>query len=130
MGHRRKRRGMAAMAIVVILIIVDLIVLRMVIGGGRDQALTAHRIETVRAFYAAEAGINMAVREIMASASGTDEDGDGAAGTISDDADDATDPMLSSARVVVTSSIDGDETTLTSAGRAGEARRELEVVLE
>ena len=35
------------------------------IGGGRDHDLTVKRMDTLRAFYAAEAGMNIAIRELM-----------------------------------------------------------------
>jgi hypothetical protein len=62
-----------------------------------------------------------------------DEDGDGGTGTISDDSDDGTDPTLGNARFVVTAAADTPavgQTTLTSSGRSGEARRKMEAVLE
>jgi hypothetical protein len=110
-----------------VLVVLDLIIVGMVLAGGREQDLTARRLETVRAFYAAEAGINMAVREVM---DGADEDGDGTMGTVSDDGNAANDPSLGSAQVFVTAATSGGETTLTSKGRCGEATRELEAALE
>ena len=71
--------------------------------------------------------MNMAIREMMNDA---DEDGDGAIGTISDDGNAATDPTFGQAQVLVTSAVAGPQTTLTSQGRAGEARRNVEAVLE
>jgi hypothetical protein len=109
-----------------LLVVVDLIIVGMVLAGGREQDLTVRRLETVRAFYAAESGINMSIRELM---EGGDEDGDGEMGTISDDGNAANDPSLGSAQVFVTAVTSG-ETTLTSKGRSGEATRELEAVLE
>jgi hypothetical protein len=118
---------MAAVALIVVLLVVNLIVVCMVVGGGRDHELTVRRAETVRAFYAAEAGANMAIREMMQNA---DEDGDGTIGTISDDGNDATDPALGAARLVVTYGSSGGQATLTSTGRCGTARRRVEAVLE
>ncbi len=77
---RCRRRAMAAVAMVALLVTVDLIIVVMVIGGGRDHDLTVRRVETIRAFYAAEGGMNMAIREEMQNA---DEDGDAVVGTIS-----------------------------------------------
>ena len=125
-----KRRGIAAVAMVVILLMVDLIVVGFVLGLGRDHNLTAHRIQTLEAMYAAEAGVNMSIREMMYD---VDEDGDGTAGTISDDSDDGTDPAVGNARFVVTAAADTPlvgQTTFTSAGRSGEAQRKMESVLE
>lgn len=122
-SSRPVRRGVAAIVMIVLLLVVDLIALGMVLGGARDQDLTVRRLETVQAFYAAEAGMNMAVREIMLDA---DEDGDGTTGGISDDDDDANDPGFGAARVRVTRSPDAGGTLLTSEGRAGQSDRKLE----
>ncbi len=112
---------------VIALVIVDLIIISIVIGGARDHDLTIHRIDSIQSFYAAEAGMNMAIREMMIA---TDEDGDGAIGTISDDATPANDPTFGQAQVLVTSAVAGPITTLTSQGRAGDARRHIDVDLE
>jgi hypothetical protein len=125
-----QRRALAAVAMVVVLIIIDLIVVGMVVGLGRDHHLTVHRMQTLEAMYAAEAGMNMSIREMMYD---LDEDGDGAVGTISDDSDDGTDPGVGNARFVVTAAADtpaAGQTTLTSAGRSGEAQRKMETILE
>ncbi|MHC4427070.1 MAG: hypothetical protein ACYS0D_00500 [Planctomycetota bacterium] len=127
---RGQRRGVAAVAMVVFLVVVDLIIVGFVVGLGRDHNLTVHRMRTLEAEYAAEAGINMSIREMMNDA---DEDGDGAIGTISDDSDEGTDPTLGNARFVVTAAADtplAGQTTLTSAGRSGEARRTIDSILE
>jgi hypothetical protein len=109
------------------LLTVNVIIIGIVLSGARDHDLGARRLETVRSFYAAEAGMNMAIREMMVD---VDEDADGTVGTISDDANDANDPDLGSARVVVTESTVGAQTTLSSVGRSGDARREVQAVLE
>ena len=75
-------------------------------------------------------GMNMSIREMMNDA---DEDGDGAVGTVSDDDDDGTDPGVGNARLVVTAATDtpaAGQTTLTSAGRSGDARRTIDSILE
>ena len=124
---KRARRGLSAVVMVAVLLLVGLAIMGVVISGSRHQDLTVHRVDTVRAFYAAEAGANMAIRELVED---TDEDGDGTVGTISDDGNAVNDPALGVARLVVTQSVSGAETTLTSTGRAGGARREIETVLE
>ena len=91
----------AVIGVIVFLLVVGVIIVGMVLGGARDQDLTVRRLETVQAFYAAEAGMNMAIRELMVA---VDEDADGAIGTISDDSNDGTDPTIGTGRVVVTSS--------------------------
>ncbi len=124
---RNNRRGTAAVSMIIVLMLVDLIIVGMVIGGARDHDLTVKRIETIQAFYAAEAGMNMAIRELM---NNNDEDGDGTVGTISDDATPANDPTLGQAQVLVTSAVAGPQTTLTSQGRSGDARRHIAAILE
>ncbi len=112
---------------IIALVIVNLIIVGIVIGGARDHDLTIKRIETIESFYAAEAGMNMAIREMMNNA---DEDGDGAIGTISDDGNAANDPTFGQAQVLVIVAVAGPPTTLRSKGRSGDARREVETVLE
>ena len=115
---------------VVILITLNLIIVGFVIAGARDHRLTEHRLRTIQAFYAAESGMNMAIREMMEDA---DEDLDGFIGTISDDSNDATDPQIGPARFVVTintNSPDVGLNTLTSNGRSGESRRSMKGVME
>ncbi len=126
---------MIAVAMIVLMIIVDLIIVGMVISQARDHDLTVRRLQTIESLYAAEAGMNMSIRELMVPA---DEDGDDdgswpfGIGTISDDSNDATDPALGNARFVVTAEADTPavgQTTLTSEGRSGEARRRMQAVL-
>jgi Tfp pilus assembly protein PilX len=121
------RRGAAAVAVVASLLVVNLIIVGLAVGGARDQDLTARRVETIRAFYAAEAGANMAVRELMLD---SDEDGDGAVGTISADGNSANDPAMPFAPFMVDLVIDGAQSTITSAGRSGDATRTIELVLQ
>ena len=137
--RRDRRRGITAVVMVVVLLIIDVIIVGMVLSGARHHELTVGRMDTIQAFYAAEAGANMAIRELQV---GVDEDGDDALnpdpvpdgiGTISFDdpvVDDANDPTFGSAQVVVTAVIAGSTTTLTSEGRSGTARRTIEAVVE
>jgi hypothetical protein len=125
-----RRRAVAAVAMVAVLIVLNLIVVGLVVGLGRDHSLTVYRMQTVEALYAAEAGMNMSIKEMMVDA---DEDGDGTVGTVSDDSDDDTDPSVGNARFVVTAAADtpaAGQTTFTSAGRSGEARRTIDSILE
>ena len=115
---------------VVALVIISLIVIGITSGSARDHDMTVRRVETIEALYAAEAGINMSIRERM---TGVDEDGDGVVGTISDDGDAANDPTLGIARFLVTLSAGApraNQTTLISEGRSGAARRKLNAVVE
>ena len=132
-----RHRGIAAIVMVMVLLIIDVIIVGMVLSGARHHELTIGRMDTIQAFYAAEAGANMAIRELQVD---DDEDGDAdpsnpipdGVGTISfdDPVDDANDPSFGSAQVVVTAVIAGSTTTLTSEGRSGTARRTIEAVLE
>jgi hypothetical protein len=112
---------------IVLLVLVDLIIIGMVVSGARGHDLTVRRVDTVQAFYTAEAGMNMAIREMMIN---TDEDGDCRVGSISHDGDDTNDPIFASAQVVVTSAASGPEMSLSSQGRSGGARRRMEAVLD
>ena len=119
-----------AVAMIVVLVTIDLIIIAMVLGGAREHDLTIKRKQTIESFYAAEAGANMAIRELMED---NDEDLDGTTGTISDDGVPANDPALGNAQFYVTVSQDfpvAGQKTLTSHGRSGDARRRLESVLK
>jgi len=122
-----KRRGAAVVAIILAMLVLSLITIGMVLGGSRDQDLTVRRLETVRAFYAAEAGANMSIRELMLS---TDADADGGVGSISDDGNAANDPNMGAAQVRVTRIVSGPQTTLTSRGRSGQANRVIQAILQ
>ena len=126
---------MIAVAMIVLMIVVDLIIVGMVISQARDHDLTVRRLQTIESFYAAEAGVNMSIRELMIP---LDEDGDDdgswpfGIGTISDDTNPATDPALGNAQFVVTAEANtpvAGRTTITSEGRSGEARRRMQAVL-
>jgi len=127
LARRHHRQGAAAVAVIASLLVVNLIIVGFAVGGARDQDLTVRRLETIRAFYAAEAGANMALRELMVD---SDQDGDGAVGTISDDGNSANDPSLPSAPFMVDMVTDGPQSTLTSVGRSGAAVRTIELVLQ
>ena len=117
---------MAAVIMVVLLALIGMMVIGMVLTGARDMNLTGRRIETVQAFYAAEAGMNLSLREMMKN---SDEDGDGTIGTISDDGNAGNDPTIGSAQVSVTAVVAGAQTTLTSKARAGSAIRSIKAVV-
>ena len=71
--------------------------------------------------------MNMAIREVMQN---VDEDGDGGIAAISDDGNDANNPAFGPATFMVTSSTAGSETTLSSVGRSGEARRRMDATVD
>ncbi len=133
-GH--SRRASAAVVVIIMLVILNLIILSVTLNQAHDHDLTVRRLHTIKAYYAAEAGVNMAVRELMIPA---DEDGDNdgawpfGIGTISDDDDDGTDPTLGTAKFVVFAVEDtpkDGQSSLTSQGRSGLARRQMTTVIE
>ncbi len=115
------------MIMVVMLLLINIIILSIVLGGSRDHLLTQRRVETVQAFYAAEGGMNMAIRELLEN---SDEDGDGTIGSVSDDGNDGNNPDLGSASLRVTLEADSGQTTLTSQGESGDTHRAVKAVLE
>jgi hypothetical protein len=122
---RPYRRAIVAVAMIIILLLINLIIVGMVVSQARDHDLTVRRQQTVEAFYAAEAGVNMSIRELMVPG---DEDGDGVTGTISYENnpgpyDPDNDPILGNAQFYVLGT--DPVTTLTSEGRSGEARRTM-----
>jgi hypothetical protein len=120
------RRGSVGVAVILILVLVQVAVVSVVLSGARDQDTTVRRLESVRAFYAAEAGMNMAIREVREN---NDEDGDGGIGSISDDGNDANNPSLGQASVWVTSAVVNDDTEFYSVASAGTATREVTSVM-
>ncbi len=122
------RRGAAGIAVIVVLVILQIALVGAVLAGARGHDATARHLESLRASYAAEAGVNMAVRELRLD---TDFDGDGTIGTISDDGNDANDPALGPAQFTVTlTAVAGGQTTLRSAARCGESRRHIQAILD
>ncbi|MBL0926555.1 MAG: hypothetical protein IBJ11_02740 [Phycisphaerales bacterium] len=107
-----------AIAVMILVAVAELAVVSIVTRTGRDQGLTNRRIETVQSFYASEAGINMAMREMWQN---TDEDGDGTIGGINSGTNRATDPAVGTARVYVTRTNSGSTMTLNSFARCGQA---------
>lgn len=115
---RAGRRGAAAVTMVLVLVILHVAIVVGVVIGARGQEMTVHRLDAARAFYASEAGIQMALREIM---TGLDEDGDGGVGTISDDGNSSTDPQLNGAAFAVVKPDPSGR--VQSLGRSGASRR-------
>ncbi len=111
----------------VMMLLVDLIIIGIVLGGSRDHELSSRRLESVQAFYAAEAGMNMAVREVVHYC---DEDGDGAAGSISDDEQNWNDPAIRTAQTYVEADIKTSHVQMKCTGYKGHARRRIQAVME
>lgn len=121
------RRGAIGVAAVIVLVFCQLLIVGVVIAGTRDEDATVQRLNTSRAFYAAEGGLNMAIREVL---SNSDDDGDGAVGTLSNNAILADDPGMGEARVYVVKAVSGTITTMVSRGRCGMTRRQLTTEIE
>lgn len=118
----RSRTGSAAVAVLVLLVVLQIVVMGVAWGGARDQGASVDRVDAARAYYATEGVANMAMREIFV---GTDEDGDGGVGTISNDASAGTDPNISLGQARCVSSVSGGVTTYSVSGRSGGALRKI-----
>ncbi|MGE3107718.1 MAG: hypothetical protein AB7G11_02220 [Phycisphaerales bacterium] len=126
--HRaRSRRGAAALAVILGMLLMQLAIVAMVVGASRRHDLAGTRINSMRSFYAAEAGINMGVRELM---NNTDEDQDGTVGAVSDDGNAITDPQTGQGTSFVVSKIvNGNQVTLRSVATANSTVRFVEITL-
>jgi Tfp pilus assembly protein PilX len=109
------------------LVLIEVVVVVSVLGGGMQNDLTLQRIETNRAFYAAEAGAAMAAREAWLN---SDEDGDGSVGGISDDGNTDNNPTVGAASVMVEMTEVSGEIVLIATGRTDRARRRVEIRVE
>ena len=126
-GNRRRwctRTGAAAAAVILMLVIAELLITSAVLGSALDQDATLGRIESLRAFYAAEAGLNMSVRELMV---GVDENGDGTIGTVSNDGSATSDSVLEGGATFSVTISAGTPSQVVSSGSAGTARQVIEV---
>ena len=126
-GNRRRwctRTGAAAAAVILMLVIAELLITSAVLGSALDQDATLGRIESLRAFYAAEAGLHMSVRELMV---GVDENGDGTIGTVSNDGSATSDSALEGGATFSVTISAGTPSLVVSSGSAGTARQVIEV---
>ncbi|MCC6909396.1 MAG: hypothetical protein IT430_15760 [Phycisphaerales bacterium] len=127
LGHgQATRRGSVLAAVIVLLLILELAIASLLMNSTSEQGIGIDRLDTVRAFYAAEAGAQMALREITI---GRDEDGDGTVGGVSDDGEAANDPALGLARFHVTVTAGADATIITSEGVCGNASRVMQLIV-
>lgn len=109
------RRGMAIVAVVVMIAIIHITVMGAVTRGGAEADILALRIETVRAFFAADSGVIIWLRE-------------DAAGSTPDSGESVS---IGSQKVLWVDSPEAGETgTLVVEGQSGRARRRLSVELE
>ncbi len=125
-GSRSKRRGSVLAAVIVLLLILELAIAALLMNSTNEQGVGLDRMDTVRAFYAAEAGAQMALREITL---GRDEDGDGTIGGVSDDGQAATDPAIGPARFHVTVAAGAEGAIITSEGACGNACRVMQLIV-
>ncbi len=124
----RHRRGAIALALVLALLLLELAIVASVVGGTRRHDLTGARINSMRSFYASEAGINMGVRELM---NNQDEDGDGTIGAVSDNGNSLDDPGAGQGTAfVVSKTQQGNRRTLRSVATSNSTVRYIEVVIE
>ena len=122
-GHRR---GIAALTMAVMLAMLALAVAGLVMGGAREHDLAVSRMDTERSFYCAEAGISMGLREAYL---GSDVDGDGGIGSISDDNNASNDPRIGTAGVHVARLKAPNSSTLIAKATAGTTQHRVETVI-
>ncbi|MDX2017961.1 MAG: PA14 domain-containing protein [Planctomycetota bacterium] len=108
------RRGSVVITVIIALIVLQLVVVSITVSGARDQDVMAKRVEAARAFYAAEAGAAMAMREI---ATNVDEDSNGSVGGVAA----YSSGTLTTAPVIASTS--GLITTIQAVGANGAASR-------
>ncbi|TVQ54208.1 MAG: hypothetical protein EA377_06155 [Phycisphaerales bacterium] len=115
-GKPTSRRGAAAVAMVVLMLLMALILVGMVLAGARQQEVGLSRVEAARAFYAAEAGLNVAARELVLD---EDVDDNGQVGSIAI----MTMPGSSNTTTMVDVERNGNTAVLTAYGESGRANR-------
>lgn len=120
------RRGIAIVAMVGIMLLGEVVLVTSLMAVRHDQMLATYRLDSVRAFYAAEAGMNLAIREVMADA---DEDGDGTIGSVSDNDTDEDDVVLGVATLRVIRTDSPEDFVLRADARCGMSRTSLEASL-
>lgn len=110
---RHPRRAFAVASVVVLLLMLNVLAFGTIDGARDDGGAAALRVETLRALYAAESGVQIAVGELNAGREAPEE------GTIID---------LDNA--VVEFQATSDPASITIEGRAGLGRRRLVVEFE
>lgn len=123
----RDRAGTVLVALVVVLALAGGVAGLMVVSSTNDQHQTVSRTSGTRAFEAAQASVEMSIKEVMDS---VDRDSDGVVGTISDDNNAANDPVIGGARAWSTKSTTGSTTLIVGRGAAGESEHSVQVTLD
>ncbi len=125
--HRPRRFGAVGIGMVVALVLLQLTVVGMVIEGAREQDTTIQRLDSCRAFYAADGAMNMAIRELVSYA---DDDNDGQTGGISNDGNASNDVPVATGTLAMAARVESaGVTTITADGRAGSCRRRVTAVI-
>ncbi|MCU0688206.1 MAG: PA14 domain-containing protein [Phycisphaerales bacterium] len=88
---RLQRRGTASVAALIAMAILGLVVSLAVMAGARDSDIAMRKLNAVRAQGAAQAAQERSIAEFVRN---VDDDGDGRAGSISDNGNDADNPLL------------------------------------
>ena len=119
----RRRRGLVLLGAVITFLVLACVAATgaALLSSGQQGFFVSS--ESTLAFYAADAGIEMALKETYA---GADLDGDGTIGGISSDGDGSNDARIGGSTVEV----DCQAGLFTSTGSHGAARRRIEVVAQ
>lgn len=113
------RRGIAGITAVAIVVVLNVSITAAAVSGARDQEVSRLRLDAVRAFYAAEAAVNLATREAMLNA---DSDANGTIGGVAS-------RTISGATLSATASGSGPY-SIVAQGTMGEARRRINVSVQ
>jgi hypothetical protein len=121
-GRTGRARGGILLGAVILLVV--LAVCAVTTGAVFSSALQAYAVsaDSTCALYAADAGIELALKEYT---NHTDVDGDGTVGSISNDGNDGNNPYLGNARILV--GFSGG--VMTATGSYGAAVRRIEVTI-
>lgn len=120
-GHRM---GGAVVGLVALMLVMGAVIVFMALGGARQQELSNQGLSATRSFYAAESGVNMAVREVLMN---VDHDNNGV-GTI-----ESSQSMLSAlhgSMIDVQASTLGNTVTLSGKGVHVDSRHAVQATLQ
>ncbi|MBL0869506.1 MAG: hypothetical protein IBJ18_02900 [Phycisphaerales bacterium] len=120
------RRGGVAVCVLIALVALQLVVATLVVSGSRDADVAEKSAAALRSQYAADGAMAMSLRELYTN---VDEDGDGLAGTISNDGNAGSDPLIGGARAGVSATTAGTDTTVTATGSSSTASRKMAAVV-
>ncbi len=109
------RRGTVLIALIIALVIVQIAVVGVAVLGAREQDLSVRRLESAKAFYAAESASNIALREIAQYA---DDDGDTTIGSIASGVL-ASGVSINGGKAAAAVAVSGTTYTVTASGQFG-----------